>query len=199
MKELIIKFRYTQRVDMKQKFTYDYKNYRGFAWPEADISVLRAPKKGNTFLTSSLFRESNKTEGAYPAFYTLAEEEMDGLPSAYQIYMHSADEYEAAIKLVGSIKHWKRLCESAWFMDGRCTVNHTGLNSWREDMKLRDASLAKRTVMDQISKGNVSAAQTVINKLGIKNTVGRPIKEKDSSADKEKMDKIVSIAKNLNK
>ena len=77
--------------------------------------------------------------------------------SAYQVYMHSVDEYDAAIKLVGSMKHWRKLCGLKWFMQGMPEHSFEGLESWREDMALRDASLAKKQLQESALGGNVNA------------------------------------------
>ena len=91
-----------------------YKTYEGFLNPEADRSVLK--DKRGVIKTQSLFLESQqyKLKAKYPPLYSLTEEEREGLPSAYQIYMNSSDEYEAAMKLVGSLRHWRRLCALDW-------------------------------------------------------------------------------------
>ena len=113
----------------------------------------------NVDATQSLFYEfpGNKEE----ATYTLKNEDVEykgkQKVSAYQVYMHAVDEYDAAIKLVGSMKHWRKLCDLNWFLEGAPEHSFEGLNQWREDMRLRDESLAKRQLMDSASAGNVNA------------------------------------------
>ena len=180
------------------KFQYDYKHYVGYKWPHCNLSDMRSEKLG-TYRTSSLFRETLHNYTNQTAIYTLSEEEKFGLPSAYQIYMNSVDEYDAALKLVGTVAHWKRLLNCTWFMEGKGVPGFPGLLSWREDKLAKDASDARRTLMDQIQRGNVSAAQSLLNKYTPKNSVGRPNKPEDNLEEIEKMNKIVQLAKGISK
>lgn len=99
------------------------------------------------------------------AVYTLKNEDREYnnsiKVSAYQIYMHSTDEYEAAIKLVGSMKHWRKLCSLKWFREGMPEYSFEGLDSWRQDMKLRDESMAKKLLIESAQSGNVPAQKTL--------------------------------------
>ena len=49
----------------------------------------------------------------------------------YEIYMSSIDEYDAAIKIAGSMKAWRSLCSSAWFLKPYEKHGHdtTGIDS----------------------------------------------------------------------
>ena len=138
-----------------------YSGFEGYTSEAADRSLLR-DGRGN-LRTRSLFWETSDKEMAekYPPLYTLKEQECNGSPSAYQIYMSSVDEYDAAMKLVGSLKHWRRLAATSWFMDG--VKNVDGLRQWREDMKLRDASTAKRAVISAVSDGDMASARKLLD------------------------------------
>jgi len=110
------------------------------------------------------------------------------LPSAYRIFMSSVDEYEAALKIVGSLKHWRKLCECTWFMEGDKPRNFDGLIQWREDMRLRDASLAKRQLVASAKEGDASSSRKLLDisyKEGKEAVVGRPkkVKPKDTKQD----------------
>lgn len=80
---------------------------------DTDI-VLTGPT--NIQFTQALFVEFNPD-----APYTLRtrDRERDGrkVISAYQVYMQSVDEYDAAMRLVGSLEHWRKLCSLKWFME----------------------------------------------------------------------------------
>lgn len=143
--------------------------------PKADTTILvdvRGVRR-----TETLFAETITASSAerYEPIYTLREQDKDGLPSAYRIYMESIDEADAALKLVGSYSHWRKLCGLKWFMEGRPEVGFEGLNQWREDMRARDATAAKLALMTLAQSGNVTAANTLL-KESTKGSVGRPKK-----------------------
>lgn len=112
--------------------------------------------------TELLFQETIKADRLenYSPMFTLKEQDTD-LPSAYKIYMSSTDEYEAAMKLLGSMRHWRRLCGLKWFMEGIPMSGFDGLRSWRRDMALRDKSKSKRQLMDAAEAGVVSAQRAL--------------------------------------
>ena len=112
--------------------------------------------------TGSLFAETTQDNNRHPVF-TLKDYEHKGLVSAYILYMSCADEYEAAIKMVGTMTHWRKLMSSSWFMTGDPDKNFTGLESWRRDMAARDASKAKRLLMAKVEEGDRQAAQFLLN------------------------------------
>lgn len=112
--------------------------------------------------TELLFQETIKSDRLenYTPLYTLKENDTD-LPSAYKIYMSSADEYDAAIKILGSMRHWRRLCGLKWFMEGIPMSGFDGLKAWRKDMEMRDKSTAKKQLMISAEDGNVSAQRAL--------------------------------------
>lgn len=164
----------------------DYANYLGFQEPDADKSVLRDSR--GVIMTRSLFLEAQdwavKKKGKIKPLYSLTEDEREGLPSAYQIYMHSVDEYDAAMKLVGSMRHWRKLCKLDWFLEGIPDKMFEGLKQWREDMKYRDASTAKRQLMSAANstRGDTAAARKILDMSvdkAAKRPVGAPKKTKE--------------------
>lgn len=153
-----------------------YEEYQGFKDTGEDMSVLldaRGARKTETLFLESI---SSRSKERYEPLYTLREQEKQGLPSAYQIYMHSIDESDAALKLVGSLSHWRRLCTLKWFMEGAEQMGHEGLHQWREDMKARDATRAKAQLMAMAASGNVPAARKLYEE-STKKPVGRPKKD----------------------
>lgn len=140
----------------------DYKHYEGFASNGSDLTPLFDSQ--NRMKTKMLFLESFDKEfydkGESP-IYTLRNRTYKGLPSAYQIYMHSVDEYDAAIKLVGSMAHWRRLIQAPWFLNGTQIYGHEGLVTWRADKKAADESFAKNILRKEAAKGNVNAAKAL--------------------------------------
>lgn len=185
------------------KSTFDYNTYEGFLSEEADTSPLLDSL--GRYKTKGLFAEGITRDqilkGVVP-LYTMRDKEKkfyaaDGsvhvLPSAYQIYMHSVDETEAALKLVGSLKHWRTLVRQhpdgsylcKWFMHPYDEKGCDGLLQWREDMRARDSMMAKRSLMKLAEEGNVAAAKAV-HQLGIseaKKTLNRNARlRKETSA-----------------
>lgn len=170
----------------------NYKLYDGYLSPAADRDALldkRGARKTEMLFAESI--SSRAKQDGYEPLYSLRETEKDGKPSAYLVYMNSVDETDAALKLVGSLAHWRRLCGLKWFMEGSEAMGHEGVIQWREDMKLRDASFAREKLMDAASGGSVPAATTIL-KESIKKTVGRPAKDKDSANQR-----IVSLHKEV--
>ena len=57
--------------------------------------------------TETLFYEmsDNARREKYPPIYTMREDHNHGCISAYEVYMSSVDEYDAAMRLVGSMRH----------------------------------------------------------------------------------------------
>jgi hypothetical protein len=118
----------------------------------------------------------------YPPLWTLKQKEHKGLKSAYQVYMSCVDETEAAIKLTGNMKNWRDLMNSPWFMDGDTVHSHEGLVVWREDMKARDASLAKKILIENTENGNVAAAKSLLNESKKKTILKKNKNNSKSSA-----------------
>ena len=66
------------------------------------------------FSLRNLFLESSTvaTREKYPPLFTLKPYPYKGYPSAYQVYMSSIDEFDAATKLVPNMKVWDTLKEA---------------------------------------------------------------------------------------
>jgi len=109
----------------------------------------------------NLFKEFNRSEkDKYPVVYTMSEQDKDGLVSARRIYMESLDEYEAAIRLVGSWVHWQRLLKCNAFMKGPHAdsgYQWQGLEQWRQEKRDFERSKARDMLWESAKKGNVTA------------------------------------------
>lgn len=136
-----------------------YTNFEGFRDITSDKTDLR-DVRGHP-RTKSLFIDHKPDTSLNETFYTLRDYEREGYPSAYIIYMTSVDEAEAAMKLVGSMAHWEKLCKRRWFTQGLSSVGHRGLESWRRDMAARDETSAKRSLIQEAELGNVTAAKAL--------------------------------------
>lgn len=144
----------------------NYRTFKGFKDPDKDRSILLDARGARR--TETLFQESITTRArnsGYEPLYTLGEHEKDGLPSAYQIYMNSIDEADAAIKLVGSMHHWRRLVGLRWFFEGSASLGHEGLVRWREDMMSRDATRCKEQLMYAAEEGKVPAIVALLRDM----------------------------------
>lgn len=127
-------------------------------------SEVRAPTGQR--LTEALFKETlsaHSWKAGYRPLYTLKEEPTkEGLPSAYQIYMDSKTEYDAAIALVGSYSHWNHLLELSWFMDGIPDVGFYGVKAWREEKRAREASEGYKVIREHaLTNKDLQAAKVL--------------------------------------
>lgn len=131
-------------------------------------------------LTQGLFYEY-RFQGEADPIYTLKEHDWNKCKSMYLIYMSCESEYEAAIKLLGSWSHWRKLCQCSWFKPY--------IDSWREEVEIREAAIGKKTLIEQAELGSVSAAKELYNQVKKKGTSGRPSK-KDKEDEKRKMSAV---------
>ena len=153
--------------------------------------------ENGVYLTQGLFYEFNNQE----APYTLRD---TGKKSHYvaqsgkrylsvpHVYRNCIDEYEAAMELLGSWEHWKKLCSNKWFMEGKDSLS--GLVDWREEKVIQDKMLAKKALLEAIEDGNVAAAKLLYETTN-KKTVGRPEKTKPEA----KKSSVTSLAAEIRK
>lgn len=169
----------------------DYKNW--------ETPVIERGANGG-FLTSSLFYEMAKITDQIPyAKYTMLENEIevDGVvyPSAYQVILYSNSEYDAAMRLLGSYRHWDRLKESnpVWKdgLDNRATIP---LQTALSDMFLRIESLGQNIITTLAGEGNLAAAKHLAGE-NKKNTKKPTTADKDNSPRRSKSRaEIVALA-----
>lgn len=146
--------------------------------------------------TESLFHETIQPSirKNYTPIYSLRDYDNKGYPSAYNIYMESIDERDAALKLVGSMSHWRKLCSLNWFMEGRTEVQFEGLNQWRLDMAARDATEARRVLQEQMKDNNVTAARAVLAETKkVKHVVSAKSKSSTSDTDSNITDFLAKL------
>jgi len=174
--------------------TVDYTTYLGYQASEANRDELLDNQ--HRMRTASLFPELAQHTDKYPPIYTMKCTEYKGLPSAYLIYLSSIDEYDAATKLVGSMRHWRKLLACKWFMEGLKNKGFEGLTLWREDMAARDRSSAKKALILKTVDGDTSAARKILDMSKVVATtpaIGRP----NTKADKEQQAKDDKAADRL--
>lgn len=127
----------------------------------------RLTSKMNHLLTQGLFIEYKHQTGNINSPYTLKEFEVHSCTSMYREFMKFNTEYEAAIHILGSWTHWKRLCDCEWFQGY--------IGYWREEMSIRNEAMSKAVLLKNAEEGNTVAAKAVIEQE-TKKTKGRPSK-----------------------
>lgn len=157
--------------------------------------------------TDSLFYErlnKRQRDKGVEAVWTLREypRVIDGkvYPSLYQEYMKCVDDYDAGTSLLGSSAHWKKLKDIKWFAEGHKSIGgHRGYNSWPEDMFMRDASLAKKILIEKAKEGNTSSAVALASLLKAERTPtkGRPKKEDIALAAAEQVEEDSAFAEDI--
>lgn len=126
--------------------------------------------------------------------YTLKDHDHKGYLSMYKVYIGSATEYEAAQKLLGSWRHWKKLCKANFFK--------SYLEEWREERGLLEESMARTALLESLSDGNISAAKTILDD-GKRKGAGRPTSEqvtgelKRAVEDQQGLENIVERMKSV--
>lgn len=130
---------------------------------------------GHRVCTKALFYEfrHQNTTGIAPQYNLLDyDHEHNGLhtTSMYQIYMQCDSEYQAAIVILGSYKHWTKLKKTKWFAE------HLG--RWEHERNLRDEAVARTILVKLAESGNVTAANSLYknSQANNKKTAGRPPK-----------------------
>ena len=133
-----------------------------------DIDYSKLITDNNQFLTQGMFWEfRHSTRSTYYPF-NLKERDYKTSISMYQIYMSCDSEYEAAMLLLNSWKHWEVLCNAPWFMKE--------LVKWREEREIREAAIGKKVLIEEAENGNVAAARYLVD-INTKRKAGRTTKD----------------------
>ena len=149
-------------------------------WPQRDRKAILTDGN-NKYPTQGLFIETATNPNT--AIYTLGPEPIFGegktYHSAWMIYVHADDEYDALRKLVGTVKHWEILKRTSFFMPI--------LEEWQKEQGYVQKSRMKKALLLTAlagGPGNVSAARTVLQMVeGSLGAKGRPAKQKDVRQD----------------
>jgi len=149
-----------------------------------ELDYSRMVAESGHYKTQGLFYEYRFQSSSDYLPYTLKERDYKGHRSMYKIYMACDSEYEAAIKLLNSWKHWEILIATDWFSKE--------VDKWREEREIRELALGKSVLVAQAEEGNVTAAKALVD--GSKRKAGRPSKNeiKAELKKKVKMDNKVS-------
>jgi len=149
---------------------FDYERYVGFNFKgreKGDVHKDILKDTRGRKRTRTLFLEAidwTRLQKGYEPLYSLCYEGKKGLPSAYEIYINSRTEEEAALKLVGSMPHWRTLLKCPWFLLGDEKVpGFEGLEVWRQDLQALKKAEAMDMLHKEARKGNVAAIKELKN------------------------------------
>jgi hypothetical protein len=81
--------------------------------------------------------------------------------SMYRLYIESVDEYDFITEHLGGMPLWHHLLNTQWFVDGY--RQHRGMTAWREDLRARDESTAKRVLLVAAKGGDIPAAKKLLD------------------------------------
>jgi len=116
--------------------------------------------------------------------YTLKDEDHEGLPSLYRLYIDMEDvlEYEFANTHLGGWSHWEYLSNCTWFKPY--------ISRWRKELTLKIQSRALRRLREdaesESSKTSNSSNRYLLERGWLeKNSKGRPSKDEVRKAAKE--------------
>lgn len=139
--------------------------------PKSDAELPINP--GLRVCTKALFYEwRHHTTCSIRAPYTLKDFDYTyrgkTYTSMYMVYMKCDSEYEAAIKILGSYKHWCKLKECSWFIPY--------IERWESERNIRDEAVARSMLLLLAEAGNVTAARSVFTNTNNSKAekVGRP-------------------------
>lgn len=138
--------------------------------------------------TAGLFWErrgvSKAEERGFSPIYNLGTLDHDGTLSMYQIYMQCATEYEAALVLLGSLRHWANLLECKWF------IPH--IEQWRKDMAYRDESIGRAAILAGAAGGNTAAGAHLLRDASKRGNPDLTKKQRGKGKGEPKVGAIVS-------
>lgn len=169
-------------TDIPPRPTIDYANL-----PYLSREGIQAA--GNyRFATASLFLETAPTKEAEDkALWCLSEHEIFAngkwYPSAWMVYIHATDEYDALRKICGNVRQWEAI-KGMLYRGGR--FEDTVLPHWQAEA----AYLQKTRLRAQLEQaalalqpGYASAAKMLLTMIDGAPKKGRPKKEKEQPAD----------------
>jgi hypothetical protein len=130
---------------------------------------------GSRFLKGLFFEETGSDKSS--VVYTLKDNDHEGFPSLYRLYMETNDptEWRFATQHLDGWEHWEMLCRCTWFIPF--------VERWRRELQLRLASQSLARIMAEAK--TTSKESFVANKYLLergwmpkdKNPGGRPTKD----------------------
>lgn len=125
--------------------------------------------------------------------YTLKNDNHEGYPSLYKIYMSYNDptEYQFAIDNLADWEHWEKLTECNWFKEY--------ISKWRREVEMREKSKALQRIIEESRSGSresFNANKYLLEKKWLEKETssrGRPSKEEIKSLAEKEMKESSSI------
>lgn len=158
-------------------------------------SKFRIPHN-NSRLTKGLFWElvgADKTG----VLYTLKDQDHEGYPSLYRLYMETDDptEWDFAQKYMDGWEHWEMVSGSSWFQEH--------ITRWRKELDLRMRSRALARIKAESKTGSkeaLAASRYLLEKGWIpkdERTRGRPSKDEIKRRAEEEFKQLTKIDDDL--
>ncbi len=157
--------------------------------PEIDYAKMPyLPREGiqtagnNHYATRSLFLETSDAENKPKARWVLSEHEVFAygfwVPSAWMVYLHADDEYDALRKICGNVRQWD--CIKAMILPGRGPFSEVILPLWHQEQAMMQRSRIKNTLTTGALSGGpgYTAAAKMLLQMVDAPPKGRPKKEK---------------------
>jgi hypothetical protein len=140
-------------------------------------AVSKFTNSSGTRFTKSLFYETTLADKS-TVVYTLKDEDHQGFPSLYRLYMEACDPFEwrFANQYLQDWQHWNQLCELSWFKPL--------VTRWRAelDLKLKSEALSHIITEARSERREAFTANKYLLEKGWqakdKDDVGRPSKAK---------------------
>lgn len=116
----------------------------------------------NVRFLKAIFLEHSYTDRSN-VIYTLKDQDHDGYPSLYRLYMELEDvtEYDFANAYLENYDHWEMLCKCGWFQPF--------LARWRKELDLKLKTEAVRVIRQELkdpaSKNKFQAAKMIIDRV----------------------------------
>lgn len=167
---------------------------------ESERSDVNNPFKSvvNSHYLKQLFFETTGADKA-KVMYTLKDEDWEGYPSLYRLYMETGDvtEYLFADTYLDNWSHWEKLCRCTWFKEH--------ITRWRKELSLKKTAEVLQYIeaeaKDPSSKNRFQAAKIVLDmsKTGDNSKRGRPSAEEIQGALKEDMEEEKRLQDDYNR
>lgn len=136
------------------------------------------------YATRSLFMETAPDDRAPDALWCISEHEIFAYgkwyPSAWMVYIHATDEYDALRKICGNVKQWNHI---VIFLE---KWRKGLLESWQQEQAFLQRSKLKETLTRGALSGDpgyTAAAKMLLTMIDGPRKRGRPSKAKEPPAD----------------
>lgn len=133
---------------------------------------FRNPAGGPWYLRGLFFETTTADKST--VIYTLKDQDHEGFPSLYRLYLEMSDplEYDFANTYLGGWEHWQQLTHATWF--------DPYITRWREELELKIRSEALIRLREDAKSSSRSAAASnrfLLEKGWVPKEAGRPTKK----------------------